>query len=153
MSKATISTLVVQFLVSVTLSTSFLRAEELGPTPNGAIAADRAIAAAMLANSADQLASLLSDDWAVVNTQGATGRREDMLGSIRSGVLVRKTLVLSNQRVRIYGDVALVTAHVATSGQFMQKDFDIQETQTDVLVWKGGAWTSVLLHETKDSRS
>jgi hypothetical protein len=120
-------------------------------TPESAVAADQAIADAMLANNADQLAPLLAPDWLVVNTQGRTGGRDDMLGGMRSGALTRKTLTLSNPRVRLYGNVALVTTNVATSGVFNQKDFDVQETQTDVLVWKDGAWTSVLLHETKEA--
>jgi hypothetical protein len=105
----------------------------------------------MLANNADQLAPLLAADWLVVNTQGRTGDRDDMLGGMRSGQITRKTLTLSNPRVRLYGDVALVTTNVATSGVLNQKDFDVQETQTDVLVWKNGVWTSVLLHETKEA--
>jgi hypothetical protein len=125
------------------------RAADTAPTPQGAVAADQAIADAMLANNADQLAPLLAPDWAVVNTQGRIGDRDDMLGGMRSGVLTRKTLTLSNPRVRLFGNTALVTTHVATSGLFNQKDFDVQETQTDVLVWKDGGWTSVLLHETK----
>jgi hypothetical protein len=129
------------------------RAQSAGPTPESAVAADQAIADAMLANSADQLAPLLAPDWAVVSAQGGIGSRDDMLGGIRSGVFTRKTLTLSNPRVRVYGNVALVTTHVATSGVYMQKDFDVQETQTDVLVWNNGTWTSVLLHETKYGRS
>jgi hypothetical protein len=119
------------------------------PTPESAVAADQAIADAMLANSPDKLAPLLADDWIVVNTQGRIGDRDDMLGGMRSGSLTRKTLTLSDPRVRLYGNVALVTTHVATSGVLNQKDFNVQETQTDVLVWKDGNWTSVLLHETK----
>ncbi|MGB6986505.1 MAG: nuclear transport factor 2 family protein [Candidatus Aquilonibacter sp.] len=128
-------------------------AADTGPTPQGAVAADQTIATAMLANNADQLAPLLAADWAVINTQGGIGTRDDMLGGIRSGGFTRKTLTLSNPRVRLYGNVALVTTHVATSGQLDHKDFDVQETQTDVLVWKDGVWTSVLLHETKYGRT
>jgi ketosteroid isomerase-like protein len=119
------------------------------PTPESAVAADQAIADAMLADNADQLAPLLAPDWLVVNTQGRTGSRDDMLDGMRSGHITRKTLTLSDPRVRMNGDVAWVTTHVATSGTLNQKDFDVQETQTDVLVWKDGVWTSVLLHETK----
>jgi ketosteroid isomerase-like protein len=126
-----------------------LLAVATAPTPESAVAADQAIADAMLADNADQLAPLLSPDWLVVNTQGRTGTRDDMLGGMRSGHITRKTLTLSNPRVRLNGDVAWVTTHVATSGTLNQKNFDVQETQTDVLVWKDGVWTSVLLHETK----
>jgi hypothetical protein len=129
------------------------RAADGGPASKGAVAADQAIATAMLANNADALAPLLSADWAVIDTRGGIGTRDDLLGGMRSGMFTRKTLTLSNPRVRLYGDVALVTSHVATTGKLAHKDFDVQETQTDVLVWKDGTWTSVLLHETKYGRS
>jgi hypothetical protein len=139
------------FAVLLASSTTVSQAADTAPTSEGAVAADQAIAAAMLANNADELAPLLAADWLVVNTQGRTGDRDDMLGGMRSGQITRKTLTLSNPRVRLYGDVALVTTNVATSGVLNQKDFDVQETQTDVLVWKNGVWTSVLLHETKEA--
>ena len=140
------------FACLLVVSAAASQAASGGPTPEGAVSADQAIAAAMLANSADRLAPLLADEWIVINTQGGVGSRDDMLGGIRSGLFTRKTLTLSNARVRLYGNVAVVTSHVATSGELMHKDFDVQETQTDVLLWKDGAWTSVLLHETKYGR-
>jgi hypothetical protein len=130
-----------------------VRAAGTGPTLEGAVAADQAIADAMLANSAEKLAPLLADDWIVVNTQGRIASRDGLLENVRSGLFIHRTLTLSNPRVRIYGNVAVVTTHVATTGLVTHKGFNVEETQTDVLVWKDGAWTSVLLHESKYGRS
>ena len=51
--------------------------------------------------------------------------------------------------MRVYGDVALVTSNVRTSGMFSGRPFAIMERQTDVLLWKSGSWQCVLTHETK----
>jgi hypothetical protein len=40
--------------------------------------------------------------------------------------------------VRLYGNIALVTTKVKTSGTFQGKPFDVMERQTDVLLWKAG---------------
>lgn len=56
---------------------------------------------------------------------------------------------LSDTRVRLYGNVAVVTAHLKTSGTLFGKSFDLPEQETDVLVWGDSGWKSVLTHETE----
>ena len=51
--------------------------------------------------------------------------------------------------MRLYGNIALVTTKVKTSGTFQGKPFDVSERQTDVLRWRQGGWKIVLTHETK----
>jgi len=120
-----------------------------GPTEASALAAEQEVAKALLANDAVAVGRLLDDDWMVVSTAGGTAGRADFLAAIRGGLFARKTLVLSEPRVRVYGDVAVVTTHLATSGTLGGKPFDVREIQTDVLTWHDGAWKSVLTHETK----
>jgi ketosteroid isomerase-like protein len=56
---------------------------------------------------------------------------------------------LSEPRVRLFGNTAVVTTKVQISGMFAGKPFDIMERQTDVLCWEDGGWKCVLTHETK----
>jgi ketosteroid isomerase-like protein len=122
-----------------------------GPTTESALAAEQELTRAFRMNDADAIGRLLDDDWAVVNTNGGLGDgiRAGLLDAIKSGNFTRKTMEISNPRVRIYGDIALVTTELATSGTLAGKSFDVRECQTDVLRWRDGAWKSVLLHETK----
>jgi ketosteroid isomerase-like protein len=121
-----------------------------GPTAENALAAEQEIAHAMGNNDADGITRFLADDWAVIATSGGVGEGKSIFADgIKSGYLTRKTFEISEPRVRLYGDVALVTAKVQTSGMFQGKPFDVTERQTDVLVWKDGGWKSVLTHETK----
>jgi len=121
-----------------------------GPTAENALAAEQAIARAMANNDANGITRLLADDWAVIATSGGVGEGKSIFADgIKSGYLTRKTFEISEPRVRVYGDVALVTTKIRTSGMFQGKPFDVTERQTDVLVWKDGDWKSVLTHETK----
>jgi ketosteroid isomerase-like protein len=121
-----------------------------GPTAENALAAEQEIARAMRDNDADGIVRFLADDWAVIATSGGVGEGKAIFADgIKSGYLKRKTFEISEPRVRLYGDVALVTTKVQTSGMFQAKPFDVTERQTDVLVWKDGGWKSVLTHETK----
>lgn len=119
------------------------------PTTENALAAERELARRLEANDADGYSSMLDEDWAVISATGGLGDhyREPFVNAIKSGYLTRKTVTLSDDRVRVYGDVAIATSHVATSGMFGGKPFDTREWETDVLVWRDGEWKAVLTHE------
>ena len=121
----------------------------VGPTEESAVAAEQEVAKALLANDADAVGRLLADDWVVVSTYGRMADREAFLGVIRSGQFSRKAMELSDIRVKLYGNTAVVTSELHTSGMLMGKPFDVLERQTDVLVWNEGGWKSVLTHETQ----
>jgi ketosteroid isomerase-like protein len=120
-----------------------------GPTPESALAVEEELTRALLANDANAVGRLLADDWIVVNAYGGVAERSDFLAGIREGVFSRRTMEVSEPRVRIYGNVALVTTKLKTSGQLGGKPFDVTERQTDVLLWHDGSWSSVLTHEAK----
>ena len=142
-----LGTLIVSASMSVPARTSL---PESGPTAESAMATEQEIARAMRDNDGPALLHLLSDDWAVIATSGGIAEGPSIFpDGIKSGYLTRKTFELSEPRVRLYGNVALITTKVKLSGTFRDKPFDVAERQTDVLVWKDGAWKSVLTHETK----
>lgn len=124
---------------------------EAGPTAAGALEADKALARAMATNDGDAITRLLDPSWAVIATSGGMAEGSSVFPSgIKSGVLTRTEFDISEPRVRVYGDVAVVTTKVTLSGVFNGKPFDkIRERQTDVWVWKVGGWICVLTHETK----
>lgn len=121
----------------------------VSPTEQSATAAEQEVAKALLANDADAVGRLLADDWVVVSTYGGMADRDAFLGVIKSGQFTRKTLELSDIRVKLYGNTAVVTSKLHTSGMIMGKPFDVPERQTDVLIWQDGGWKSVLTHETQ----
>lgn len=135
----------------VLLSAAIAWAVDNGPgaTAENAVAAEQHVARALLANDADAVGRLLADDWIVVSTYGGVADKAGFLGVIRSGEFVRKTMDLSDIRVKLYGNTAVVTSKLITSGTFMGKSFNVPERQTDVLVWRDGGWKSVLTHETE----
>jgi ketosteroid isomerase-like protein len=119
------------------------------PSAANALTAERQLAAALLANDVKAIGNCLADEWIVVSAKGSIADRAGFLGVIRTGDFVRSSLELSEPRVRRYGDVAVVTVRLATSGMFYGKKFDIHERETDVFEWREGRWQAVLSHETE----
>jgi ketosteroid isomerase-like protein len=120
-----------------------------GPTAASALAADDELSKAIRENNADGITRWLDNGWAVVSGAGGVGEGPSIFPEgVRTGALTRTTFETSEPRVRVYDNVALVTAKVKTAGMFGGKPFDVLERQTDVWVWKDGGWKCVLTHET-----
>jgi ketosteroid isomerase-like protein len=121
----------------------------IGPTVENALAADQELAKAIRENDTTGILRLLDKDWAVISGRGGVAEGPSIFpDGIRTNYLTRKTFEISEPRVRLYGDVALVTTKVRTSGLFQGKTFDVVERQTDVLHWVNGGWKCILTHET-----
>src|SRR5580692_7021364 len=111
----------------------------VGPTVENALAADQELARAMRENDTAGIVRMLDKDWAVISTRGGLGEGPSIFpDGIRSGHLTRNTFELSEPRVRLYGNIAVVTTRIKTSGMFNGKPFDVKERQTDVLRWTDG---------------
>jgi ketosteroid isomerase-like protein len=122
----------------------------VGPTVENALAADREFARAIQENDTAGIVRMLDKDWAVITTNGDIVEGPDVFPSgIRSGYRVVKTMEVSEFRVRLYGNVAIVTTKVRLAGDFAGKTFDVKMRQTDVLHWEDGKWKCVLTHESK----
>ncbi|MGA2050455.1 MAG: nuclear transport factor 2 family protein [Terracidiphilus sp.] len=122
-----------------------------GPTADSVWAAEVELARALQNNDVDGIARCLSDDWAVISARGGVAEGKSIFPEgIKQGYLTRKAYEVSEPRVHLYGNVALVTAKVHTSGTFGGKPFDVMERATDVWIWKDGSWKCVLSHETKE---
>lgn len=122
---------------------------ESGPTAQSALAAEEELARAMRENDADGIARMLRDDWAVISAHGDVAEGKDIFPSgIRAGILTRKTYEISEPRVRVDGNTAVVTTKVHLTGVFNGKAFDVMERVSDVFLWKEGTWKAILTHET-----
>ena len=121
-----------------------------GPTAESVLAAEEEVARAMQKNDADGIARCLSDDYAVISAFGGVNEGKSIFPEgIRKGYLTHKSYEVSEPRVRLYGNVALVTVKVHTAGTFVGKPFDVMERETDVWLWKDGSWKCALTHETE----
>ncbi|HMD58845.1 MAG TPA: nuclear transport factor 2 family protein [Steroidobacteraceae bacterium] len=118
------------------------------PSAASALTAEHQLAAAILANDVNAIGSYLAGEWIVVSATGGIADRAGFLGVIKSDDFSRSALELSEARVRRYGNVAVVTVKLATSGMFNGKNFNIHERETDVFKWRDGRWQAVLSHET-----
>ena len=120
-----------------------------GPTVENALAADLQLAKALQNNDSAGIYHMLDKEWAVVTGFGDVVEGPSTFpDAISTGHRTLRVMELSEPRVRLYGNIALVTTKVRLSGQLGGKSYDdIKMRQTDVWQWKDGAWKCVLTHE------
>jgi ketosteroid isomerase-like protein/uncharacterized protein YciI len=119
-----------------------------GPTVQNALAADQGLAKALQNNDTAGIVSMLDKDWAVITTQGDIAEGPGVFPSgIRTGYRTLTAMELSEPRVRLFGNVALVTTKIRLAGQRGGKTFDMDERQTDTWLWKDGSWKCILTQE------
>jgi ketosteroid isomerase-like protein len=105
-------------------------------------------AAAIAANDVEGMARFLAEDWVIVDADGPSPR-DRFLDLVTSGALSHSSMEIANEpRVRIFGDVALVTARITNTAHYEGRRFDADEWTTDVLVRAGRGWRCVLSHIT-----
>ena len=117
-----------------------------GPTAENALAADEQYAAALQNNDTLGIVRLLDKDWAVITSHGDIAEGTDVFPSgIRSGHRMLNTQEISEPRVRLFGNVALVTTKLKIGVRGMPKEF--HERQTNVWRWENGGWKCILTQE------
>ena len=116
-----------------------------GPTVENALAADQEFARALQNNDTFAIVRLLDKDWAVITSHGDIAEGPDVYPSgIRTGHRIVTKMELREPRVRLFGNVAVVTTKVRL-GVASYGEFDLR--QTDTWLWKNGAWKCILQHE------
>lgn len=105
-------------------------------------------AGAIVSNDAARIAQFMADEWVMVSERGISSR-DPFLSLVRSGELTHSAMDrVGAARVRIYGDVAVLTARVTNTAHHQGAQFDADEWTTDVFVRRDGRWSCVLTHIT-----
>ena len=65
---------------------------------------------AMVENNAEAIGRYMADDWTIIGSDGSIGDKATFLGLVKSGTLSHNVMESDDFRVRLYGEVAVVTA-------------------------------------------
>jgi uncharacterized protein YciI len=117
-----------------------------GPTAENALAADQQLAMALQNNDTLGIVRMLDKDWAVITSHGDIAEGLDVFPSgIRTGRRMLDAQEISEPRVRLFGNVAVITSKVRIVVRGIPGEFN--ERQTDTWLWKNGAWKCILTQE------
>ncbi len=100
--------------------------------------------AAMLSNDVTRIADCITEDWCLVTPERGPIGRTDILAAIKTGILSHDSMTKDIVRLKIYGDVAVVTSRGRNTGLFRGAPISADEWITDVYRRDAGEWLCVL---------
>jgi ketosteroid isomerase-like protein len=110
------------------------------PMEEEVLRTEREFSQAIVHNDAEEVGRFLIDDWIIIDPDGGIIDKAQFLSVIKSATLTHDMMESHDMRVRIYGDIAIVTALTSTKGKFNGQGFATQERATDVFVKQSGRW-------------
>ena len=106
-------------------------------------ALDTAYQAAVKANDADGMDRILADDFTLVTGRGQTFSKADLLKDARAKTVVYEKQDEIEQKVRVFGDTAVVTALLWIKGIGDGKAFERKLWFSDTYVRRTDGWKYV----------
>lgn len=94
-------------------------------------------------NDAATMDRILADDFVLVTGRGKTSTKADLLKEARSGAIVYEHQEDTEQRVRVWGDTAVVTALLWAKGTENGKPFEYKLWFSDTYVRTPAGWRYV----------
>src|SRR5262245_54188702 len=91
---------------------------------------------------------MTSDDYTFITLRGEVRTKSDILTGFASGTFHYESREISDLRVRIYGDAAVVTGRSVQKGMENGKDYSGDYRFTRVYVRQKGQWLTVALQTT-----
>lgn len=98
---------------------------------------------AVLTNDVATLSKMLADDYLGISPNGTLETKADVLAARRSGRVKITEMDLSDVKIRIYGDTAVVTSRASVVGHSGNHDISGQYRYTRVYTDRGGEWKIV----------
>lgn len=108
-------------------------------------------AAAVVKGDMAMVEKQTSDDYTLINMNGQMATKQQMIDAFKSGKSKLSMNELSDMKVRVYGNTAVVTGKSTVKGMIAGKDATGSVMFTRVYVKKDGHWQSVALQQTRIS--
>jgi ketosteroid isomerase-like protein len=111
-------------------------------------AVEEAFNRAVVSNDVAKISVCISEDWVLVTPEAGPVPRERFLQAVEQGILSHDSMSKDIGRVRVYGNVAVVTGRGRNTGMFKGAPISANEWVTDIYVKTDDRWICVLTHLT-----
>jgi len=104
---------------------------------------ERDAAAALMKKDLAHFGGVFSEDAVFTGPDGAVQTKAQLLADLKSGSLVIESTVISDMKVRVFGEAAVVTYTTTDKGKYKGRDISGRYRWTDTFVRRGGKWQVV----------
>ena len=107
---------------------------------------EREVGDALARCDVEALRRYLADDFIGINLASVETTKADVLAQFGSSDYEPESMVNDVRRVRLFGDVAVVTAQGSAKGKYKGQQADRVFAYTRIWVNRGGRWQAVAAH-------
>jgi ketosteroid isomerase-like protein len=107
---------------------------------------EREVGEALERCDVDTLQRLFADEYMGINPMGFEIAKADVLAQIGSSDYEPESIVNDVRRVRVFGDVAVVTARGSAKGKYKGHQADMVFVYTRIWVKRDDLWLAVAAH-------
>ena len=100
----------------------------------------------VVSNKADEIKKCITGDWVLVDSQGGIIPQENFFRVLEQGLLSHSAMTKKVLRVKVYGNLALVTGRGQNTGIWQGQPMQADEWITDVYKREKDKWLCVLTH-------
>ena len=87
---------------------------------------------AVISDRVDEIKKCITKDWVLVDSQGGIIPQERFFSVLEQGLLSHSTMTKEILRVKVYGDIALVTGRGQNTGTWQGQPMQADEWITDI---------------------
>src|SRR5690625_641992 len=102
----------------------------------------------VIENNTKENKKCITEDLVLVDTQGVIIPQERFFQVVEQGLLSHSTMTKEVLRVKVYGEIALVTGRGKNSARWQGEEIEADEWVTDVYKKEKNTWLCVLTHLT-----
>ena len=99
--------------------------------------------AALLKKDVATFGRHFADDATLTTPDGAVQTKAQLLGDVKSGALVLEASTISDMKVKVHGNTAVVTYITTDKGKYKGQDISGRFRWIDVFVRQGDTWQLV----------
>jgi ketosteroid isomerase-like protein len=103
---------------------------------------------AVVSNDVAEIKKCITSEWVLIDSQGGIIPQERFFGVLEQGLLSHSTMTKEILRVKLYGEVALVTGRGQNTGLWQGQPLEADEWVTDVYINQKDKWLCVMTHLT-----
>jgi ketosteroid isomerase-like protein len=104
---------------------------------------------AVVSKDTTALDRIIADDFVMIGADGTVSDRRQLIAGIADPQLQIEPFQTEDVRVRIYGNVAVLTGRYSQRGRWKGQAYETAARYTDVYVRSGGRWRAVSAQATR----
>lgn len=101
------------------------------------------LVAAVQRKDTDALSQLWAEEYVGTAPNGRVVTRNDLMNAVKGGAIQLETLDIDDLRIRLFGDVAVLTGHAQVKATVNGEDYSGSYRGTGVYVKRNGRWEAV----------